>query len=265
MEKRVRSPNYPAISLTEAIGRIESIYREINRHAGPREVIAKAMGFGGLNGASATVISALHKYGLLDRDGDEVRVSDRALRILHPHSDSERSAAVVEAGRAPSLFAELAEKFPGRVTNQDLLKNYLIRRGFAPSALDAVVAAYLETSEIVARESESSAVGQLRGGEHIATVSAASHPGPIPQERVVLSSAVQQAGTTGERSMGRYDFEGGAYVRIVAGGEIDTLDALDMVETLVQLKRRELERARAVRRLSVETSAVSTESEVNNE
>jgi hypothetical protein len=46
--------------------------------------------------------------------------------------------------------------------------------------------------------------------------------------------------TWSERSLGRYDYEGGAYVRIAAYGDIGTALALDMVEILVKLKREEL-------------------------
>src|SRR5262249_6738441 len=119
----------------------------------PREVAVRGMGYNSLNGASATAISALHKYGLLDRVGDEVKISDRALRILHPESPEERGEAILEAAREPSLFGELAERFPGRMPSDDLLRNYLIRHGFAPAAVTAVIVAYRETSEIAARES----------------------------------------------------------------------------------------------------------------
>jgi len=72
------------------------------------------MGYNSLNGASAGAISALHKYGLLGRAGDKIRVSERALRILHPHSAEEGATAIQEAANEPPLFAELNERFPGR-------------------------------------------------------------------------------------------------------------------------------------------------------
>lgn len=60
--------------------------------------------------------------------------------------------------------------------------------------------------------------------------------------RVVPPLAVENA----ERSIGRYDFEDGSYVRIVAHGEVDTETILEMVkemtETLIALKRKELAR-----------------------
>ena len=57
-----------------------------------------------------------------------------------------------------------------------------------------------------------------------------------------------------ERPIGRYDYEGGGYVRIAASGDIDTEEALDMVETLIRLKRAELKRKneRANERRSVD-------------
>ena len=44
------------------------------------------------------------------------------------------------------------------------------------------------------------------------------------------------------RSLGRHDFEGGGFVQITAGGDIETAEALEWVELLVERKRRELER-----------------------
>jgi hypothetical protein len=152
MEKRLRSPNYPALSLPDAIEKVTALYRAQHTHAAPREVVAKGIGYNSLNGASASAISALLKYGLLERIGDEGKVSERALRILHPHSPEERGTAIREAALEPPLFAELNQRFPGRVPNDELLRNYLIRNGFAPSAVTSVITSYRETSEMVERE-----------------------------------------------------------------------------------------------------------------
>lgn len=243
MDKRVRSPNYPALGLPEAIDKIAGIYRSLHNHAGPREVIAKAMGYTGLNGASATAISALHKYGLLERTGDDNKVSERAMRIMHPHSPSERTEAIKEAAYAPALFAELKERFTGKHPNDDLLRNYLVRKQFAPAALTAVISAYRETSEMVERENEGhdSAVDHTGSTPHMSqlphhpTIAAqmASHSSLSAEALKILSA---------ERSIGRYDFEGGGFVRISASSDMDTEAALDMVETLVQLKRKEIAR-----------------------
>ena len=42
------------------------------------------------------------------------------------------------------------------------------------------------------------------------------------------------------RQIARYDFEEGGFVKITASPEVGTEDALDMVETMIQLKRNEI-------------------------
>jgi hypothetical protein len=240
VDKRLRSPNYPALGLPDAIEKVAGVYRSLHTHPAPREVVAKAMGYTGLNGASATAVSALHKYGLLEKQGEEIKVSERALRILHPHSLEEKIAAMSEAATSPDLFAELAERFPGKAPNDDLLRNYLVRKGFAPAALTLVISAYRETSDMVTREREGhdAAVGHAEEPPPMSQV----HPSTPPTTVSPFVTAMPTVASN-ERPIGRYDFEGGAYVRIAASGEIDTEQALDMVETLIQLKRKELERA----------------------
>jgi hypothetical protein len=235
MEKRIRSPNYPAISLPEAVSRVTALYRSIHTHAAPREVVAKGMGYNTLNGASATAISALHKYGLLERVGDEIKVSERALRILHPHSPQEKADAIRAAAGEPVLFAELAERFPGTMPNEDLLRNYLLRQGFATGAVGFVIAAYRDTSDMVAAEGRGYDSAQSPPAQEPSMTPSAS---PSNQHLVANSLLIQGDG----RQIGRYDFEEGGFVKITASPEIDTEEALSMVETIVQLKRKEIER-----------------------
>jgi hypothetical protein len=236
VEKRIRSPNYPALSLPDAIERVSVLYRNQHTHAAPREVVAKSMGFGALSGPAATAVSALQKYGFLERDGDGLKVSERALSILHPHSPTERAQALREAATQPSLFAELNERFPGTHPSEELLRNYLLRKGFSPSAVSTVVLSYRETSELVARDAsgDDSLVSTLEGhGKMQMSASVLHHQIPTSEVAVVQGD---------ERSLGRYDFEGGGFVRITAGGNIDTEAALEMAETLITLKRKEIAR-----------------------
>src|SRR5690348_4606768 len=95
---RVRSPNYPAFSLPEALARIKTIHTAEQHLAAPKEVIAKHLGYNGLNGASLKAISALTKYGLLDEtQGDKLKVSPLAISILFPGKGDNRAAAIREA------------------------------------------------------------------------------------------------------------------------------------------------------------------------
>jgi hypothetical protein len=158
---------------------------------------------------------------------------------MHPHSPTEKTDAIRQAAQEPQLFAELAERFPGEMPNEDLLRNYLVRKGFAPGALSAVILAYRETSDLVQREIGGYASMEIHSEEPPATMhqAAPTPQQPPPQTAVIIG---------GERPIGRYDFEGGAYVRIAAYGEIDTEAALEMVQTLIDLKRAEIARKKVL-------------------
>ena len=63
----------------------------------------------------------------------------------------------------------------------------------------------------------------------------------------------------GERPIGRYDYEDGSYIKIVAAGDVDTEAALEMVETLIALKRTELARRKtAVSNAATNADATET-------
>jgi len=50
-----------------------------------------------------------------------------------------------------------------------------------------------------------------------------------------------------EKSLGHYNFETGGYVRILASANLDTREALDMVDMLVRMKRDELDAIEAAK------------------
>lgn len=157
MTTKTRSPNYPVLSLPDAIERIQTVYNKEHNHPSTREVIAKALGYSSLNGASAVVISALNKYGLLDGGREPLRVSMLALDIiLHPKGDTERLKAIQAAAFAPSLFSDLREQY-GRTLPSDVnLRASLIKRGYNPNTVDSVIRVYRDTLEFVDAEEQAS-------------------------------------------------------------------------------------------------------------
>jgi hypothetical protein len=152
---RVRSPNYPAISLPEAIARAKTVHEAEQHLAAPREVIAKHLGFNSLHGGANRIVSALTKYGLLDEvSGDKLKISPLALSILHPTNPAERASAIKEAAAKPPLFAEITSEWNGARPSDANLRTYLIRRNFGADALDRVIQAYKDTVELVAPHEE---------------------------------------------------------------------------------------------------------------
>lgn len=153
---RIRSPNYPSISLTDAIGRVGQLFERERQHWATKEVAIKGMGYGSINGASLSAISAAEKYGLVERDKkNNYRVTPRAIAILHPHSQDEKLDALADAIRAPALFSELLKEFEFPLPSDDNLRAYLVRRGFSEVSLPSVIQAFRDTMALVSPESAS--------------------------------------------------------------------------------------------------------------
>jgi hypothetical protein len=148
-----RSPNYPRLSLREAIEQVRIVYEseDISTKTVSKEDIGVALGFRGTNGASLGIISALRKYGLLQDEGSErVRVSGEALSILlYPRNDSRRIGAIEKAAFAPKPLADFYRASGRRPPGQDVLRQELEERGFLPKAIDEVVRIYYDNLAFV--------------------------------------------------------------------------------------------------------------------
>ena len=150
---RVRSPNYPAVGLPEAVERVRKLYESQHQTPEEREVVARHLGYGGLNGKSLKLLSALIKYGLLEKADDSgLRVTDLAINILFPEND-DRSQSIRAAAFAPDLFSDIRERWPDHPPTDESLRAYLVRRQFSQSAIDDVIQNYRDTIELVTRES----------------------------------------------------------------------------------------------------------------
>jgi hypothetical protein len=155
----VRSPNYPAVSLPEAIKRIAMVYKQEQRHPAEKEVIAKHIGYGSLNGGSNAVISALTKYGLLvpTGKGDQLKLSEEALNIvIHDRGEPDRVKAIQKAAFTPSPFNELNGLYGTNLPSDHSLRATLLKKGFNEKTVDSVIRAFRDTIEFVNMETEGS-------------------------------------------------------------------------------------------------------------
>lgn len=152
MATKARSPNYPAISLPKAIDLTAKLYNEAHTHKASSAVVASALGYNGLNGASMGVISALKKYGLIEGVGDnEFKVSKDGLTIVvDPKSSIDRATAILRAAFRPTLFAELRAQYGDKPPKSDeFLRAFLLKKGFVQNVVDIPIRTYRETMELV--------------------------------------------------------------------------------------------------------------------
>jgi hypothetical protein len=151
---RVRSPNYPALSLPEAIKLVTTVQAAEQHLAAPKEVVAKHLGYASYHGLAGRIVSAIEKYGLLEEvNGDKVKVSPLAMSILFPASPEEKQKAINEAAFKPLLFAAIRDEWQGARPSDENLRVYLIRKKFGSDALDRVIEVYKETMDLVTPES----------------------------------------------------------------------------------------------------------------
>ncbi|MFN3475739.1 MAG: hypothetical protein ACK4ZW_16995 [Blastomonas sp.] len=154
---RQRSPSYPGLPLNQAVDLVEKIHRTCRTNIISREDAAKEMGYSGLTGRSLKVLSGLLQFGLLEKAGKgDVKVTRRAVEILHGIDQADRDEAKMEAALAPQLFRDIHERFPEGIPPESAIRSFLIKQDFMDVAIGPAINAFLETYRWVEdiRESE---------------------------------------------------------------------------------------------------------------
>ena len=148
---KTRSPNYPAISLPDAIVEAEKIYSKNHQARMQKQAVARALGYSGLNGASLTKISALYKYGLLEKTKDQFAISTSAILMIRGAPDSiERAEALKVAIAAPAVFQKLLEFYGWQAPDQETIRIRLeTKMGFKPGAAKKGAANFRDSVEFV--------------------------------------------------------------------------------------------------------------------
>jgi hypothetical protein len=164
-----RSPNYPSLTLEQSAERVRRVYDSEHTHSAPREVIATALGYNSLNGASLSVIGALSQYGLLEKvETGSLKVSSDAVSVLElEKGDQQRAEALERLAFPPKLFAELRGRFGSELPSDTNLKHFLIQeKEFLPKAATDVIRVYRANLELVTNESGDYDGGNQEKGEH---------------------------------------------------------------------------------------------------
>jgi len=140
-----RSLKYPNISLSEAINRAAMIYGKEHMSTMTPVVVAEAMGYKGISGASLKTISSLKKYGLLEGRDDSLRLTkDAQVIILDGPESSDRQAAISRSALKPEVFLDIHKQFSG-VGSERNIAVYLEKHGFKPDPAAAIARNYKES------------------------------------------------------------------------------------------------------------------------
>lgn len=110
--KRDRSTiKFPYRDIVESENLVQQLYSELGG-SGTSDQLAAAAGFSSsANGAFTQRLAALGHFGLMVRDGDSLRITDRGLALLEPTTNKQ---AKIEAFLAVPLYQAVYEKFKGQ-------------------------------------------------------------------------------------------------------------------------------------------------------
>lgn len=144
---RMRSPNFPGISLESALKAVREIYDKNRRAVIMREDAAKDIGYSGLTGRSLKIIGALNQYDLIEHvSKGHVRVTKTAEDILHGIPDEVKIHALHTAGSSPTLFQAIYERFEGDIPGENAVRSFLFQKGFTNEGVEKALRAFMETN-----------------------------------------------------------------------------------------------------------------------
>jgi hypothetical protein len=145
-----RSPNYPSLSLEEALQAVAPALKAENRNKMGRLTLARHLGYSSLNGRALSKIGAVRAYGLIDGGSDELRVSDDAVVCLRaPQDSTERGAALERCATRPALFKAIRADFPDSLPSAENLGYWLAKNGYTEKASGKAAETYLKTMRLV--------------------------------------------------------------------------------------------------------------------
>lgn len=276
--KRTQSPDYPAISLKEAVDRCRRLYNQVQTHPAPRHIIAQGLGFNTMHGGAMSAMAAARKYGLLTKQGDTLRLSDLAKQILFPKSDDEKAAALEEAALKPALFSDLYQTFGPNPPSEMLLTNHLVRAGFLANAAKLAINSYQDSLPFVRGSTVASDdADEYDSNSELEVPSSSKGGGLMPAQQLqerpasgLVSVAVTQppsaapaAARDGERRLFDYDFEADGGVGVTVRGNVDTEEALDVIQAWIGWKRQELARKSKGRTLKIAQPVTEADDETS--
>lgn len=158
---RMRSPNFPALTLEEAMKVAGTLYSKVRKTTVDRDAAAKELGYTGLTGRSLKVLGALNQYGLIDNTAKgQCRVTELAETALHGFPEAEKIGAIQRAARSPALFGAIYDEFGEGIESEHAIRSFLLKRGFTDSGVESALQSFLATQRYATLEGASESYGK---------------------------------------------------------------------------------------------------------
>ena len=149
-KKQMRSPRAPAINLENALKKAEVLYRKEPTHSAPGKVFLKHMGYSEISGPGKVSLAALRGFGLIEKRGNSLALSSKALAIIQNKrpGSGERADAIRRAAMQPKVHADVLERFGGKIPSDESLHFYLHHeKAFTDKGADQFIKQFKATME----------------------------------------------------------------------------------------------------------------------
>lgn len=174
---RMRSPNYPALSIEEALKGAKMLWDKNRVATISREAAAKDLGYTGLTGRSMQVLGALNQYGLTENVAKgQMRVTKNGESALIGFPEDHKRKAISQAARSPSFFRDVLGQFEGTVPGDNAVRFFLLSNGFTNDGVEKALKVFADTTRFVEINGDSESYGKASEED------AESVPDPIVQE-----------------------------------------------------------------------------------
>lgn len=148
---KTKSPKHPSWDLSAAITQANEVYKRERRNFAPMDIIAKHLGYSGINnGAALTAFSTLSQFALLIRTPDgRGSISADLEKFQHAPTPEIKKTILLKWAKSPKIFNKIFEKYPHNPPSEATLKYDLIELGFSVKAAETCSKSFLETAEYV--------------------------------------------------------------------------------------------------------------------
>lgn len=145
---KLRSPNYPRVSLGRALQLASKQHQADRLQAIPAGIAHTRWGYSSGTGRARLREAALKAFGLIDTQGTgakrTIKITDDADKIIRGHSD--RDEILKRLALKPSIHRDVWKKYDGELPQNDVLRQYLIwEKGFNEQAVDRFISQLRET------------------------------------------------------------------------------------------------------------------------
>ena len=181
---RMRSPNYPALSLEDAVKATKTLWDKNRCATISREAVAKDLGYSGLTGRSLQVLGALNQYGLTENvSKGYMRVTKDGEQVLIGFPEDVKRKAISRASRSPAFFGDIYERFEGAVPGENAVRFFLLQGGFTNDGVEKAMKVFADTNRFVEINGDSESYGK-------AAEDGANSPPEIPaKEEIAVATA----------------------------------------------------------------------------